>query len=557
MIINILGINKLNKKIDLFFVSIILLAGLKLTYNIESLVDLPTYDELSYLNNGITLIKNGLPLSYLSPLYSLWYYFLSFISQDPVSLLYLNLKFQMIFLPIIFYIFIRACGVSAIISLIGSFLVLISYGNALYTWPRSTHFFIIIILIFMSLAVYFLNNLPISITILASGCLIGSYVRPEYSISFLFLITFLIIICTINFKEKLYRNNILVCLLFLLILSAILYLLIGNPLIDGINTRGFGAFAQNFAFNWVRWHNASINPWTGYEEIIQNNFGNVNNIISAILANPMLFLKHMMFNSVEYIYRLLVLLFVHVNLFIPPYNRLNSFLEALIFVLILGFVIHKIGRQDIVNTSIEHKEIILLFMFLIIISIIIVHITLARDEFILIQYVAIVVVIIMIIDKSVPIIRKELDSNSLILIAVFIIASTPYLAYNYYYTLRSDNIMPVRKQTNLNTVIFIRSLNIKKKVNILEGEGGLNIYLGNNYNRIAEFSKKSEFNEFMKINGINMIVYSKLVYNDVRFKDDSQWLSFLEYYKQYGFEKIIIPNTDRILYVKIDLIKSN
>ena len=117
--------------------------------------------------------------------------------------------------------------------------------------------------------------------------------------------------------------------------------------------------------------------------------------------------------------------------------------------------------------------------------------------------------------------------------------------------------MPLRKLPNLHTIQFIRSLHITRQVNLLEGEGGFNVYLGNKYNRIAEFSKYGAFNNFMTKNKINMIVYSKNLYHDIRFRNDNEWLSFMHNYTHYGFDRMAIPNTDRLLYVEKNLLTIN
>jgi hypothetical protein len=86
----------------------------------------------------------------------------------------------------------------------------------------------------------------------------------------------------------------------------------------------------------------------------------------------------------------------------------------------------------------------------------------------------------------------------------------------------------------------------------LEAEGGFHIYLGHNFHRVRENSKKKNenFNSFLINNRINMIVLSDKLLTDNRFKDDPQWKYFLNNFSLYGFSKYNIPNSQRILLVK-------
>ena len=109
-------------------------------------------------------------------------------------------------------------------------------------------------------------------------------------------------------------------------------------------------------------------------------------------------------------------------------------------------------------------------------------------------------------------------------------------------------------QANLNTIRFVQSLGIVSPVNMLEAEGGYNIYLGNNFHRIAESDKKEDFTQFLRSRSLNMIVLSDNLMRDSRFKDDHEWGNFLTDFPRLGYREIIIQNTGRKLIIKSDLL---
>jgi len=102
---------------------------------------------------------------------------------------------------------------------------------------------------------------------------------------------------------------------------------------------------------------------------------------------------------------------------------------------------------------------------------------------------------------------------------------------------------------NLTTVENIKILNISERMNLLENEGGLNVYLPDNYKWIKLESKKENFDEFVKNRNINMIYYSYSLNNSVQLKRDSTWFEFLNNPDTFGFQELI-KNPGGIIYIR-------
>jgi hypothetical protein len=105
---------------------------------------------------------------------------------------------------------------------------------------------------------------------------------------------------------------------------------------------------------------------------------------------------------------------------------------------------------------------------------------------------------------------------------------------------------------NLIAVQSIKNLNISERINILENEGGLKVYLPDNYNWIKLESKDGNFDEFVYKNKINMIYYSNMLNNSVQLKRDSTWIEFLNNPDTFGFQKLI-KNHGGIIYLRKDI----
>lgn len=133
--------------------------------------------------------------------------------------------------------------------------------------------------------------------------------------------------------------------------------------------------------------------------------------------------------------------------------------------------------------------------------------------------------------------------KQLALLGALVIALTPYFAGQ-----------AVENQPNKETIRFIQSLEIEEPVNMLEAQGGYRYYLGNNFQRVAEYDKNTDFDRFMQTRNINMIVVTNHLLEDTRFRNDVEWHDFLADYLSFGYVEMDVPNTDRRLLIRADLL---
>jgi len=85
------------------FVFLLLIAMWVISFGLEGTLDIPGFDETSYLLKGTQIAT---PVGELSaedgPLYSFWYRFMASVKPDPLDLVFFNMKILSILLPLIF-----------------------------------------------------------------------------------------------------------------------------------------------------------------------------------------------------------------------------------------------------------------------------------------------------------------------------------------------------------------------------------------------------------------------------------------------------------------------
>ena len=83
---------------------------------------------------------------------------------------------------------------------------------------------------------------------------------------------------------------------------------------------------------------------------------------------------------------------------------------------------------------------------------------------------------------------------------------------------------------NKEVIQGIKSLNLlasekNKEIKLLDPDGGYAIFLGDQFKTVRSYSKNSDmtFSYFRNKHSINMIVVSKELLDDERYKNDNEW----------------------------------
>lgn len=544
----------LSKKIlvDLVLVALLLAIGVCHTEQISQFLDIGLYDESSYLKYGLDTIYITPPAE-AAPFYAYWYRLLSVIEPNPIELYYLNYKAMTIIPSIALFIFLRASAVNLCFALPLALWLLHMPGN-FTIWPKVSHFALILFLIGATLALQ-LRSWRARFTVFTLVCLAMSYARPEYFLSVVLFFSVTLAAYLRDLNKKNTRRSSLVMILLLPLVSVGSVSLLGNPMASG--DRSMLAFGQHFSLNWVKNTGDDRNPWTNWELIVRKEFGDVESVGQAFLANPATFARHIVANIHESPKHL-------ASTFLQTYPRSKpgdlrllqivlTGLGVILFALAFASYLRRSMRRHSLNGGYVQKylfsnrlDISALAIFLIPSAISVLIIYPRQHHIFLGGWIAISIFIALLARKSDGdrLIARE---SQMLIIGLSLVLIKPISAPLHHET-----------QVNLKTIEFLTKLNITRQVNILEAEGGFHIYLGRNYRRIAEYDKRTPWVTFMEENKINMILTTKNLVTDSRFFSDKQWLQFIQTPERFGFEVLTLPNLpDRKLYYKTELIKTN
>lgn len=509
--------------LDILFLLVILLAGLKFTWGLEQALDIKVGDDVWYMFRGIH-IHDQIPPASASPLYSLFYYIVWRIFRDAITTYYFSIKLLTILPSLFLYIALRKNRVRILLSAAVSVLFLVSQMN-FPSWPKVSHFAVVIMLGTLALI---RNRAPLNITmaIAAFSSLAISYVRPEYFLSFLIFAAVCLAASAVRFHKE--RKPAALLPLLILAVSFSIVPLAGQPAFDRDDGREIFAFGQHFSMNWARWTNSRLDPMRDWEQITMENFGDSRNIKEAALNNPRMVIKHVVYNTARFAAKPIRLASPYpLEITATPLKFTGLFTLSL-----LGFYIFRI-RKRLAPLSkqawLEHKQtfiVMLIFSIPGVLSCILIY---PRDHYMTMLGVLALAGFAMVISPDFP---TGIRPFSSIAGAVILLLIVPPLA-----SLMSDST------DNRLTINKINSLNIQKPIRILAFEEQYPPFINTECTNITSHSKNSDFDTFLKDRDINIIVLSPNLIDHPKFADDAVWGNFISNYESYGFSSIPVTGS--------------
>ncbi len=529
---------------DLLALIVLFLSGIFYVHGIQHFLDIFGNDESMYLYGGNSFPLN-FPNSEYSPLYTIWYYFLNLLQPDTILLYYLNYILMTVIPPLFIYVFLRVNKVHLIVSFSFSLLFLLNFSN-FPTWPKVSHFALLSLLsgLIISSLLKDRKQKVIAFTIFL---LLTSFIRPEFFLSFILASIILSVMYSLEWFNNYTLRSVLPWITVAIVSLALLSVF-GLPY--GSGERSFQAFGQHYARNWVNWHGDPRDPYYNYIIILKEDFGNVNSISGAVLKNPSAVTRHVIENIKNMPGELK---YMFLNFYPVGYPGKISLIIALVFLVISlipfsGIKLKFIPKLILKRINVNFRN--LRFYFLIVLIAITPLILSSmfifpRRHYLLFPGVILILMLITIL------FRKAFNSQKQnVFIKLVYVCILPLILVR---PLKSVLNEPVPE--NLSAIEYLRSMNIKEPVNILETWGIYSIYESKNYTRIPDYNKDKLFNEYLKEWSINLIVITERLLTDTRFSTDPEWLYFISHPEEFGFVTITIPETSTIkLLVKKELI---
>lgn len=515
--------------IDGALAGFILLAGWVYTHGIEGFVDIAFYDETAYLHRGVSIPTWGFPGAQWAPLYSSWYWLLSHFQPDKVELYYLNYKAMTVLPAVFLFLLLRTNHVYRPAALALSLVLLVSHAN-FPTWPKVSHFATVLLLFGLALG-SICNTQAGKALLVTTFALLTSYARPEFFLSF-------VLLCCLSafVVARRWRGSSGFARLTPIIAAVAWFSLIivwGVPIGSGKGTRNrfLFAFGQHYSLNWVRWNQVDTDPWSNWESIVEADFGDVASPIEAARSNPRAFLRHLSSNLIR-----LPLALGDVFLNLCPRSFPVRIAAAFIVLLAAATAWSARGKSIVpwsqrIRQNLRHS--LFLLILVAVLSVPVVASCLAiypRSHYLLLLG------ILCGSAAAIVLFRREADLGAssshteVLLICLTALAMLRPLPSSF-----------GRGQPTLKAIRSLRALSIKAPVRLLEGNTGYAIYAGHNYTRVRFSDKTESFSRFMRQNSINMIVPSRPLMDDPAFKNDPEWMGFVNDPASWGFVRLDLP----------------
>jgi hypothetical protein len=515
---------------DVICVVFLLIAGLKWAWNLPAYNDFLFGDEAEYMRNGLDLfatIRND-----WGPSYNIWYKLLSVITSDPVLLYYLNYIAGALIAAGLLYIGLRRFSIQPLIAVYLSFCFLISDLN-INTWPRVSHFIIILLLCAMILAAR-CRSLAIKGILFSGICFIAAYARPDLLLAFFFLFTATLYFI---FRERQQFKKLIPLLLGLSGVIIFFQGVFGLPASDyrGEVDRLYIAFGQHFTINYKMRTGKDMDAVTDWLVFCREYFPGCHTLGDILKNHFSEVVQHSMFNLKNY---LLTLLNTAGSFIFPikilHYKKLSYLALAGLAGASAYIIYHKQKRQAWYGW-LRENWLSLGFLFLVgLTSIGMCILIFPRQHYIILHSLFLIFLIASIAHSlfKLPAVKWY------ILIPLFacIIYFAPKASRYSYMQVNSDTrnlcsqkmIRYLEKKTDRPYIIFSSILNISYP-------------LPKNF---SEFNTEYELREGMNFSGvlrdkkINLILVTDNLLKNPVLRNDSTWSNFLEAPESHGFKKI-------------------
>jgi hypothetical protein len=434
------------------------------------------------------------------------------------------------------FLFLLKIKVTPTLSFYFSFALLISLIN-LPTWPKVSHFGLTLIFIGLIL-IHSTSGKNAKLLVAFFISIVITYIRPEFILSSILIFGIII--------KRSVKNDFGVKRFMMAIVTTLIFIfLIGIPYSPGRNLTAFGQAYHKYLDLEDRIDADGAKDWT---EILSENFRDPKTIADAILNNSEEFINHIEINlsKLPSIYLNSIQILLPNKIF--PISRLIKILIVL-SIIISVFVLLLFNKMNNYKTVVhkgftEKKDLIIFSMIFSFppLSSIILYFPRAHYILLLLPFIYLIVALLIVPLKFNNYMKNLITFCVLVFVSFFLV---PQLS----------SVITKSNFKNLSAVQSIRKLSLNERINILENEGGLNVYLPDNFNWIRLEAKKENFNEFVDKHKINMIYYSNQLNNSVQLKKDSTWYEFLNNPAAFDFRKLK-TNEGGIIYIKNN-IKAN
>lgn len=484
-----------------FFVCLVILVAACIIqfHGFYHYLDVLFFDESEYLYKGIIMPKKI--YTDWGPSYNLWYRFIFIFTKNPITTYYVNYVLLNTFIPILLFIFLVRNSINKWLSLLLSILLLTN--SLLYANFTQVSNFCIVIMLLSFIIISYVKADENKIIVAIAGAYICMYARQE----FLLIIALLFLLwCFVIIKQKKIRFSF--AYISLIVIIVVLYAIFG---LVSFNAQGMDrslfAFGQHFYVNYC----VMIGKFLTLDEFLNLKlFGESKTMFQCLLYDPILFMKHVGMNMLNYTYSLFKIIEGYI---LPSY--LFKYLGKLKHILFVGmiafFVYHYFKKKSYKSVLNSFKKISItncIYLIFFICSYFSIFFIFPEKHYIIIQFVWWILLFAYALN---PLIEKYLNKNIYYTFFILLLVLMPKANQIAF---RHNVVTDYNKQPNLKVINFLNKNNKDKKEKIIfSTEKGITTYVAPNYRELflesdslkSYTTNKINAAQFLKNNNVEII----------------------------------------------------
>jgi len=528
----------------------LVLACVRLGRGLEAVLDLGLWDEADYLYRAFMLPVRGLPDPEWGPLYSLWYFALSRVWEEPVELFHANARLLLLLTTVAGYAFLRHAGARPWLALAGASVYLLS--GAPHVLPRPTVLAALVILAAL-IAAARVRSPERACALAGVGLLTASFARPEAFLSFLLMSALLgVLLARGVWRERARWPSALGLAATYGGVVLALVAVMGNPFGNTSNRR-FYAFCQHFADNYVRRTGFPVNPWGACDKAVAAAFGPVTTLGAAARSNPGELLLHLRANVARYPRESLRMFASGYGGLSPLPGRGQGVGHLLLLAVAVGLPAAVLARRwRRLGTALRQPAVTRLLvatacvLLPVVASVVLIQ---PRQHYLVLQGLLVLAVL--------AALRASVEPAAApgpggwvppVALAGVLLLSVPDLVQ------RQGGPGAVRRP-QLDRLRAIHSLGLEARVGpgdsigVLDAQGGLAVYLGAPYRRVPDWTKRAResFTAYLRRERIDLVLLDGMLRKHPRFAGDPEFEAFFSAPGAFGYATWRLPGTDAVL----------
>ncbi len=498
-----------NVLIFLFIVGV----SLKRNLLIRSTMDIALTDESRYLKEALKFNASHVLPPLKGFLYTLWCAGTSRFFQDMLSFHYWNYRLLAVLAALNFYYLLRGIRVQRFVALAVTFLYVFMDCGRGASFTFVNFFAVLILLVFLNIAIR-LKNKENVVFVMALGALAASFVRPEYLLSFYFILGYLAIkFLLFHRTDREMRKKLLgLGLVFAAVISTL-----GNPSLS--KKSEWMIFGNNFSIAAVkRYHDPIIHPVLEWRRVTETKFPKANSIVSAAISNPREFKAHIFYNVKNY-FRCLRFGFgvwwIEAGFFLVAGLGLMRFLKG-------------------TGSSSYNREWVFVATALLFSPVLSVIVLSVIGRYLTLQTLCLFALFGVGINKM---FKVEFHGVLIVILGVAVLIAMPTDGGDFY----SKN---PRNLSRTKMIFYLRSLRTSEEPRLLCDSvfpaSPLGIYVNRPVTLINPYAKRESFLEFLEKKKINLIMISYAGWSFVNnhlYVEDKEFKDFIAAPENYGFAK--------------------